>query len=133
MTDLTEYISKIGESGLALHKHSNRNCVYKECEAILVMKKEKKENLDTHKEHLREENFPENYGMAECNVIVREHNNEKCIKIMEQWWEEFLNYSKRDQLSFPYVLFKNGVKIEEVTTLGDNVFKNYSFRILTHK
>ena len=77
--------------------------------------------------------MPKNYGLLQCNLIVREHNNETCIKIMQDWWQEFKNYSKRDQISLPHVLYKNNIKIENVGILGNNIYPNPSFRILTHK
>jgi len=55
-----------------------------------------------------------------------------CKKLMEEWWKEFLTYSKRDQISMPYVLYKNRISISEVGTLGNNVYENPSFRIVTH-
>lgn len=77
--------------------------------------------------------MPKNYGLLQCNIIVREHNNPLCIKIMEEWWQEFQKYSKRDQISLPHVLYMNNVKVEQVGILGNNVYMNPSFRILLHK
>ena len=55
-----------------------------------------------------------------------------CKGLMEQWWGEFVKYCKRDQISFPYVMFKNGLSMNDIVTLGSNVYKNPSFRITTH-
>lgn len=131
ISDLTEYIYHLEECGLAAHMHSMRDCVYEESGAIIFSKKEKRTNMEKHIKHLMKEAFPKHYGMLECNVLVREHNS-MCKKIMEMWWEEFTIYSKRDQISLPYVLYKNNISIDEVGTLGDNVYENPSFRIHTH-
>ena len=38
---------------------------------------------------------------------------------MEDWWKEIEKYSNRDQVSLPYVLWKNGYQIGDVGTLTD--------------
>ena len=133
ISDLTEYVNILNEIGIGIHTHHLRDCVYDELNVLLKSKKDTKENLLRHKKYLIDTGMPKNYGLLQCNLIVREHNNETCIKIMQDWWNEFENYSKRDQVSLPHVLYKNNIKIEKVGILGNNVYNNPSFRILTHK
>lgn len=64
------------------------------------------------------------YGLPEMPVIAMEHQNPRCIKIMEDWWEEFDSGAQRDQLSFMYVMWKNGMKLTDITSLGENVRKS---------
>lgn len=131
IADLTEYIYGLDACGLAAHMHSARDCVYEEGDAVVFAKKETRENMDSHLAYLRERQFPEHYGMLECNVLVREHHA-RCAKLMEEWWQEFMNHCRRDQISLPYVLRCNGIQIEQVGILGDNIFENPSFRLVTH-
>ena len=133
VSDLTEYINLLNEYGFATHMHHQRTCVYDELMAIEKSKKDTKENIKKHKKLLEETNMPKNYGLLQCNVLVREHNNPKCIKIMEEWWNEFSNFSKRDQISLPHVLFINNISPNKVGVLGKNVYSNPSFRIISHK
>lgn len=133
ITDLTEYIYYIEEGGFAAHLHSKRDCVFDEFDAVKIFKKDTKENIEYYRKLLMKRNMPRHYGMLECNVLVREHNNEKCIEIMKEWWKEFCISTKRDQLSLPYVLFKYGYRIEDIGKLGTNIFLNPSFRIERHK
>lgn len=51
-------------------------------------------------ERYARERFPRNYGSSHNAVIVREHNNTDCIKIMDTWWKEIENECRRDELSF---------------------------------
>ena len=53
------------------------------------------------------EGYPSNNGLINGGVILRKHNENDCIKVMENWWEEIKYNSKRDQLSFNYVAWKN--------------------------
>ena len=34
---------------------------------------------------------------------------------MEKWWNQIKNFSKRDQLSFNYVVWKTGIKIKYIS------------------
>lgn len=133
ITDLTEYLYKLSSVGISIHSHGLRNCVYNEASAAKIFKKSSPSTIKAYMERLTENNFPKQYGLLECNVILRSHHNEICKHIMQQWWAEFEKYIKRDQLSLPFILFKNNIAIEEVALLGDNIYKNPSFRIVPHK
>lgn len=132
LTDFTEYIQEFNEIGLKLHKHYRTKCVYKEIENCRNLGKDTSVLLDNHRLHLMNENMPRNFGMLEAPIIVRDHHNKKCIEVMEFWWSEFLLYSNRDQISLPYVLFKLGIKIEDVGVLGNDIYSNFSFEKYEH-
>lgn len=69
------------------------------------------------------EGMPEDFGTFACGVLIREHNNPICRKLMEDWWNEVERFSRKDQVSFPYVLWKNGYSMEDVDTInGNDVF-----------
>ena len=133
ITDLTEFVNVSMENGIQFHKHKARDCVYQELVACKVLKKAKKEELKRFEVWLNKEEFPRNYGMAECNVIVRDHSNKVMQKIMTEWWCLFKNGNvKRDQLVLPYVLWKNGIDVCSVTQLGENVENNPAIRVVSH-
>lgn len=132
VSDLTEFVNLIGSTGIAAHKHSIRSDVFEEAEVLRFLKRDIPERIDRHIDYLKSTEMPRNYGLIECNVIAREHNNLTCKKLMSEWWNEFLNYSKRDQISFVHVLFMNKISVEEIGTLGDNVFDNPAIRKVGH-
>ena len=47
-------------------------------------------------------------------------NNKDIIKTMEDWWIELKYGSKRDQLSFPYVAWKNNLDFNFINEDIDN-------------
>ncbi|PTB99330.1 hypothetical protein C9993_03465 [Marinobacter sp. Z-F4-2] len=49
-------------------------------------------------------------GLYECNIIYRRHNDIQVESAMEDWWREYVNGVKRDQISFPYILWKHSLK-----------------------
>ena len=132
ISDLSPYIKLIGKYGLGFHSHNQRNCPYDELTAIGVAHKANKSVIKEYEDYLKSNSFPKGYGLLECNVIVREHNNPICKKIMEEWWEQFSTYIKRDQVSIPFVLYRNEIKVSDISVLGSNVYKNYSFNICKH-
>ena len=38
---------------------------------------------------------------------------------MEEWWDEYIKFSKRDQLSLPYVMWKNGYSFNDVKKIDE--------------
>lgn len=133
ISDLTEFVNLIGKSGIAAHRHSFRNCVYKEAEVLVYLKKDDPKRIREHVNYLKNSEMPENYGLIECNVIAREHHNSVCKAVMKSWWEEFLKHSKRDQISFVHALYVNGVSVDDVATLGNNVFENDAIKKYGHE
>jgi hypothetical protein len=52
---------------------------------------------------------------------------------MKKWWDEFeRSNSGRDQLSLPYVLWKNNKCIEDIGELGNNILKDNRIDIRNH-
>jgi hypothetical protein len=96
----------LGDNEMAVWKHFDRNCIYKEAVAAKGLYPEDKEYqvmIDGQIEHYKKIGFPENVGLAECNVIIRKHNK-KTERFNEAWWAEICRWGWRDQLSFPVVL-----------------------------
>ncbi len=80
----------------------------------------------------RKEGFPEHFGMREFSTIIRRHNDKQCIELMNQWWEQLQLYTMRDQISFPYVLWKNDLTIDTIEKLGANWRWNPRFHCCSH-
>ena len=108
-------------------KHHARNCIYQECLQVLEVQKDTYENVMSVAEFLIDQNMPKHYGMNEANILIRRHHH-PVKKIMEEWWHMVVNYSRRDQLSLSYVLWKNGIKPEEISfDNARNDKENFSF------
>ena len=57
-----------------------------------------------------QEGYPANNGLMECSILLR-RNTKKIRQFNELWWSEIQTGSIRDQISFPYVARKIGIKI----------------------
>ena len=90
-----------------------RNCVYDEYDAILKLAektgrfKDDPETMRQQIERYRAEGYPAQNGLVFSAVLVRRHMEPDVIETMEAWWHELSTGSKRDQLSFDYVAWKN--------------------------
>lgn len=126
-------IARNSKIGLAMHLHDKRDCVYNESDICKLYKRGNKIAIDKQMLKYHQEGFPEHFGMVEATIIIVDLKNPTAKNIMSDWWNELVaSGSGRDQLSFPYVLWKNGYKIEDVGCLGNNRRKNPKFRTKMH-
>lgn len=99
-----------------------RDCIYDEAQAILNFGKINSEktperNIKNWKDNPKlivdqingyiSEGYPKQNGLATNPIIIRNHHDFNVIKNMEDWWNEIKYNSKRDQLSFNYIAWKN--------------------------
>lgn len=118
---------------IAMHRHNARNCVYHEGRIIWAQGRAKFVDIFKQLRGYKKEGFPKDFGLFECNIIIRCHNNKKCISIMNTWWNEIISKTKRDQLSFTYSLWKNEVDSDFVMSLGNCSRNSTYFKITNHK
>lgn len=97
--------------------HDCRKCIYQEMTECMILEKDDAENIARLFKKYKAENFPQEYGLFENNVIFREHNDNDVKKLMDEWWYMVKTYSKRDQLSLMYVCWRQGFKIEKLLPL----------------
>ncbi len=116
--------------GIAMHKHSQRECAYVEAEVCILYKRGNIDAIRRQIEKYRKEGFPDNFGLCEATIIVVDNYNPISKQILDAWWDEFTKSgSGRDQLSLPYVIWKCGYKMEDIGFLGDNLMFNPKFRV----
>jgi hypothetical protein len=123
-----------------------RNCIYDEAQAILNFGKINSERtpergiknwkdnpkliVDQMNRYISE-GYPKNNGLATNPIIVRNHNDSDTIAVMEDWWSEIKYNSKRDQLSFNYIVWKN--QFNFVYLQGDSRNNEYFVSVGKHK
>jgi hypothetical protein len=80
-----EYIPQLKSDdincGIIQMKHSQRNCIYMECNAIVGCKKDTRINMDKVINFLKTNNMPGNYGLFECGLFLRHLKNEELNSI----------------------------------------------------
>ena len=129
VTDMMPIVTDLGDSPIGIHRYQV-DCIYNMKDAIIAGKRAKRALVKKQLSNYKKLGFPKKFGAFECNVLVRNHNDNVCQSIMEEWWDEFnKTESKRDQLSLPYVLWKMGFTSETIFSLGQEVRMNPRFII----
>lgn len=130
---LTPLIKEMGDCGFGVHYHRTRDCIYHELVRVLYLKKANAQLAKSQVAVYREEGFPRHYGLFENTVLIRNHHDEPTGRLMETWWQEYMKYPTRDQLSLPYVIWKSGYDRKKIHIIGDNIDKNKRIkRIYSH-
>lgn len=110
-SDLRAYIRKYQKNkGMLCFPHMFRDCILDEVIELSIIKPEQKRESFIQLGKYLEEGIPFNNGLYETSCIVRDMEDVMIKKLMYQWWEEVNAFSYRDQISLPYIFWKNGYK-----------------------
>ncbi len=125
--DISRYVSQTGKSGMAMFRHMDHQCIYKEGFFCVIFGKDDEDRIRWQLSRYKREKMPVNYGQFACGILIRENHNPLCRLVMEDWWREVFAKSYRDQLSFMYCLWKNGLNASDVGCLEGDWSRNRDF------
>lgn len=126
IADLTPLIAEFiaSDADIALFPHSKRSDIYSEFEFCKEVGKIRPSDYalgDAQMAHYRAEGLPETHVFTENAIILRRHGRPgteheargaALEEAMELWWDQLNRFTKRDQLSLPYVLDRSGLKVK---------------------
>ena len=104
---IREYIYKYANSKMLVVVHPERDCIYDEARMSMPFPRYSNYTMTKQVEYYRSKGMPEHFGLPATGALFRAHNDSEIIKIMRQWWQEVINFTNQDQLSLPYVMWKN--------------------------
>jgi hypothetical protein len=111
------------ESKFMIFEHIDRNCIYAEAEECKRVRLDQGSVINDQMMRYRETGYPSGNGLVIASVMVRRHMDPEIVKNMEDWWTEISNGSRRDQISFNYVAWKNDFKYNIIPTpFRDNTY-----------
>ena len=87
--------------------HPDRKCIYDEAVCCMSIQIENELVALPWLHKIQTEGYPHDNGLTETNILFRLH--QKTIHFDQLWWQCIEKYSRRDQLSFDYVLWKTGI------------------------
>ena len=126
-----EAINYLKEYQIALFIHPDRDCIYDE--GVVLENdfrfKGKGYPFLQQIESYRDQGYPEHNGLLACGVIVRNTSLSILSKVENDWWNEVNRWTFRDQLSFPYVLWKNKYKCDMIQL---NLWNNHLVKFVPH-
>ncbi|WP_304125524.1 glycosyltransferase [Methanosphaera cuniculi] len=130
ITNIADYIKDYSKDHKLLAiPHESRNCIYKEARDCIERNLDSEEIITEQMEKYKQEGYPENNGLIASSILFRDHNDPEVIDLMEAWFDEVRNHSRRDQLSFNYVCWKNNFKYD---TSDIFYFRNQYFNRKNH-
>jgi GT2 family glycosyltransferase len=109
-------IAEVERSGcsIGVFRHPERHCAFDEGTTCIKRGKDAVDRISAQLHRYKDRGFPRQFGLAECNVIVRRHSDPKVKEAMETWWDEIEKGSRRDQISFTYALWRSGLAYHEL-------------------
>lgn len=112
--------------------HPSRCCIYDEAFAVMHMQVEHESVVLKWCGRLRKENYPVHNGLCETGVLFRQHDK-MTHDFDVYWWECIEGNSRRDQLSFNYVLWKKRIPCHYFFGEGKDVRNTEHLGIVKHK
>lgn len=102
---LLNFIEDLNEFNIVAYDH-HRNCVYGE--AIACIKSNKDSSFKIFKQILWyfRKGMPVNFGLTSNGFLIINNNSFENRKMLKEWWSQTYRFTRRDQLSLPFTLYK---------------------------
>jgi DNA replicative helicase MCM subunit Mcm2 (Cdc46/Mcm family) len=100
------------EHDIALYEHELRNDIYEEANECINLGLDYAKIINRQVKKYKRSGFSDNI-LYENNIIFR-RNSKKISELCDNWWQEYLMHSRRDQLSLTYCSWKGEVKIKSL-------------------
>ena len=94
---------------LVTFEHWERKCLYDEAAFCAKVGKDSPAILTAQAARYRKDGMPKRWGLPATRVVIR-RNTADIQALNEAWWAEIEQGSLRDQVSLPYVCWKNGIR-----------------------
>lgn len=94
---------------VATFAHPQRDCVYDEVAASVPMPRYGGEPVAAQGGFYRSAGHPAHWGLWETTIVARRHGPE-AVALGEAWAAEMEQWSSQDQVSFPFVLRRLGMR-----------------------
>jgi hypothetical protein len=107
----------VNKSNFILYNHPIRDCLYEEGQECIKRNKDDADKITKQLVDYKKFKYPKKAGLYETGVTITRPNNPDVVKLMNIWWREILNGSKRDQISLPVALHEANV---DVALLADH-------------
>jgi len=93
---------------IAFFQHPEGYCLYQEAKTCIEAGFDDDNIIKNQITKYKKEGYPENHGLSAGTIILRRHNRQ-VQEFNEIWWNEICQFSRRDQISLDYALWKSRV------------------------
>lgn len=129
LSNLTKYLD--GKKSFAVSRHGERKTIKEEIEACVRLRGVDKMEAEKQYEKYMQEGYQDNKPLLECGLLVRRHNDQKLKELMQEWFGEFKNGVRRDQLSLLPCMSR--LHFDGLAVMDGCVWHNQFNRIQRHK
>ena len=127
-----QMVEWLDEHDVALFKHPHRTCAYAEIDACVARKKITPEQGEQARGTLLLSGFPRDFGLWALGMIARRvHANSMQHFIFPMCWE-MTKHITRDQIWFPFVMWKIRSSLRRLRTIDADIFDNRHFVFRSH-
>ena len=109
-----EEIKELDGHLMTTFSHNKRDYVYQEAIECVTKGKDTLMKMIVLMMYFYKENYYKQTSLRQCRWLLRKHNDQNIILLMESWWALIRKYSIRDQLSLPFCIWKGNVKVKMV-------------------
>jgi hypothetical protein len=99
---------------LALYPNYLRSTVKEERDYLVNVRGLDSVILDKQLSDYASEGFTDDMGLYYSGFLLRKTFDESLISFNKRWWEDIIKYSARIEMSFPYILWKDGLNINPI-------------------
>lgn len=129
LSNLSHYCEE--NISLAITKHSIRKTLKEEFDACVSIKGVDRKIADLQYERYVRDGFVDNLPLIECGLLISNHHDIELQKLMEEWYLEYQNGIRRDQLSLLPSISK--LHFDRYKVLNGSVWHNQYFKLVSHK
>lgn len=118
---------------VATMKHHQRDCAYEEMFMLLACRAERERIVLRWGKFLRKNKYPRKNGLCETGVFYRRHHVQEVARFDAIWWNCIEKYSRRDQFSINYSLWKLSLTYEFFLSEDQTVYNSECFNYVGHQ
>lgn len=110
-------VVKINHAALGCLEHPQRNTILEEIQACIILGKfrfDDEQRVDNQLDFYRQSGMPLDSRLLANFYLVRNHNDDGLSEAMNLWWQNILDFTCRDQLSLPFVVWKTRLRFTPI-------------------
>lgn len=119
----------IKDKEILLIPHFERDCLYEEGGKCICNHRDNAFDIINQLKVYLDRGCPQHVGLYCGGVLARKHGTENMIRFDELWWQHFQKFSKRDQISLSYLIWKEDLNI---SLCGIDCIDNEWFSLKEH-
>jgi hypothetical protein len=124
-----EVLSFLPRAGIAMFPHPSRTSIKQEAAELIRLGRFPGQPFLAQVDHYYSRRFPDDAGLFAATVVARDHRKRRVRRLGRLWMDEILNWSVRDQLSLPYVLWKLRITPGEIPY---DIWDNHLLTMVEH-